>query len=106
VIILTAEYATIPTTIPTTPQINADLAVLTFSASPMAVRNKIPATTKHTTTIQVNTTQIAVSILLPSVFKLYGDGGLYNWADAGIIDGKPKKLNKVKSNIFLDILFL
>ena len=57
------ENASMPTTTPATPQIKAALAVLIFSGSPLAVKNKMPATKKQITATAPNINPAAISTL-------------------------------------------
>lgn len=57
--------AKIPTAMPTTPHKVAILALLIFSGSPFAVKNKMPAIINIITAIAVNITQTA-SAMFPS----------------------------------------
>lgn len=52
---------------PATPQSAIDLAFATFSESPIAVKNIIPAMTKQITAITVNTIQTALTIDCPKL---------------------------------------
>ena len=67
VIIVKAKMAT---TIPAIPHIKAPLACLTFSASPIAVRKRMPAIIKQITAMIVKTIHKAFTIETPILKKL------------------------------------
>lgn len=61
--ILIIEKAMMPTTIPAIPQIKADLAACNLLASPWAVKNIMPATTKQITATALKIRAVAFRIL-------------------------------------------
>lgn len=96
-----------PTTTPAIPQIKADFAILSFEASPIAVKNMIPATTKQTTTTSVNIIHSAVVILNTIFPKIIGDPYLPKPYAETIPVGKNKIADRIKNNVlfFTSILY-
>ena len=101
------EYAIIPTTTPAIPQIKADFAVVSLSAWPPAVKNKIPAVTKQITAIPANTAhtgprRLAIILLILEAVTPVGFGKL----SASAISGKVAAHKIMKANLFLFILLM
>jgi len=98
-----------PTITPATPQIKAALAVLTFSGSPWAVKNKTPATKKQITATPPNIKPAAISMpcIMGEILVTHGPpaGHELNCAKTRP-DGHADKIkipDQIKNNIFLFI---
>jgi len=100
-IIPQARRATI---IPTTPQITAERAFVSFSESPKAVRNIRPAATKETTAINVNATQTIFKNPIRRLENVMLVGPVIHWAFA--IRGRDTKPDVIMYKIIFFVLFI